>query len=89
MRSVTLNTTSPRLLMKIKQPTKLRPRHRGLNLSRLRHLQRLRNRLNPLRPHAAGQPHRELKNAGHFVQEDAGPELAQIIVEWSATLDAG
>ena len=30
-----------------------------------------------------GQPHRELPDAGHFVQEDAGPELAQIVVEFA------
>lgn len=33
-------------------------------------------------PGAAGQPHRTLRRAGHFVQEDAGPELARMIVEW-------
>ena len=35
-------------------------------------------------PGAQGQPHRELQQAGHFVQEDAGPELARIIIEWSS-----
>jgi haloalkane dehalogenase len=31
-------------------------------------------------PGCAGQPHRTIANAGHFVQEDAGPELADAIV---------
>ena len=31
---------------------------------------------------AAGQPHRDYPDAGHFIQEDAGPELAAHIVEW-------
>lgn len=31
-------------------------------------------------PGCAGQPHRRIENAGHFVQEDAGPELAAAIV---------
>lgn len=35
-------------------------------------------------PGASGQPHRVLHNAGHFIQEDAGGELAQIIIEWMA-----
>jgi len=30
-------------------------------------------------PGAAGQPHTTIVNAGHFVQEDAGPELAAIV----------
>jgi haloalkane dehalogenase len=29
-------------------------------------------------PGAAGQPHTTIRGAGHFVQEDAGPELARI-----------
>lgn len=33
-------------------------------------------------PGAAGQPHRALPRAGHFVQEDAGPELARIVIDW-------
>lgn len=32
-------------------------------------------------PGAQGQPHDRLR-AGHFIQEDIGPELAQRIVEW-------
>ncbi len=31
---------------------------------------------------AAGQPHKDFPDAGHFIQEDAGPELAADIVEW-------
>lgn len=33
-------------------------------------------------PGATGQPHRDLERAGHFVQEDAGEELAKLIVDW-------
>ncbi len=36
-------------------------------------------------PGAAGQPHARI-NASHFVQEDAGPELAQRLLDWEATL---
>ncbi len=32
-------------------------------------------------PGAAGQPHARI-NAGHFIQEDAGPELAERVVAW-------
>lgn len=32
-------------------------------------------------PGAAGQPHARIK-AGHFIQEDSGPELAERIVSW-------
>ena len=39
-------------------------------------------------PGAQGQPHRDLTRASHFVQEDAGPELAEIITEFiGATAD--
>lgn len=31
---------------------------------------------------AAGQPHHDFPEAGHFIQEDAGPELAQRIAAW-------
>ena len=30
-------------------------------------------------PGAQDQPHTILPNAGHFIQEDAGPELARIV----------
>jgi haloalkane dehalogenase len=32
-------------------------------------------------PGAQGQPHTTIEGAGHFVQEDAGPELARIVVD--------
>ncbi len=36
-------------------------------------------------PGAAGQPHARI-NAGHFIQEDAGPELAERVVSWQQAL---
>ena len=33
-------------------------------------------------PGAHGQKHTTIKNAGHFVQEDKGPELANLIIEF-------
>ena len=33
-------------------------------------------------PGAAGQPHATLRGAGHFVQEDRGPELASVVVDF-------
>ena len=36
-------------------------------------------------PGAAGQPHARI-NAGHFIQEDAGPELARRLLDWEARL---
>jgi len=33
-------------------------------------------------PGADGQPHREIAQASHFVQEDAGEELARITTDW-------
>ena len=35
-------------------------------------------------PGTAGQPHRTIERAGHFLQEDAGPEIARAMVEWLA-----
>jgi haloalkane dehalogenase len=35
-------------------------------------------------PGAAGQPHTTIRGAGHFVQEDAGPELARIALDFIA-----
>lgn len=35
-------------------------------------------------PWAAGQPHRIIERAGHFLQEDAGAEIAGYLVEWLA-----
>jgi haloalkane dehalogenase len=40
-------------------------------------------------PGAAGQPHRILAGSGHFIQEDAGPELAAIISDFIAANPAG
>jgi haloalkane dehalogenase len=36
-------------------------------------------------PGAAGQPHARI-NAGHFIQEDAGPELAKRVLSWHQAL---
>jgi haloalkane dehalogenase len=36
-------------------------------------------------PGAAGQPHMTIENAGHFLQEDAGPELARVINDFIAS----
>jgi len=33
-------------------------------------------------PGAQGQKHRRVKNANHFIQEDKGPELADILIEF-------
>ncbi len=35
-------------------------------------------------PGAAGQRHTTITNAGHFLQEDAGPELAKVVVDFIA-----
>jgi len=35
-------------------------------------------------PGAAGQPHTTIKGAGHFLQEQKGPELAKVIVDFIA-----
>ena len=34
-------------------------------------------------PGAAGQPHTTIEGGGHFLQEDRGPELAQVVVDWA------
>jgi haloalkane dehalogenase len=39
-------------------------------------------------PGTAGQPHTRIRRAGHFIQEDAGEELARVIVDWIAQLAA-
>lgn len=36
-------------------------------------------------PGAAGQPHARIR-AGHFIQEDSGPELAERVVSWQKAL---
>jgi len=33
-------------------------------------------------PGAAGQPHKIIHDAGHFIQEDAGEELADALIKW-------
>ncbi len=33
-------------------------------------------------PGAQGQPHTTIEGAGHFLQEDRGPELARVIDEF-------
>lgn len=35
-------------------------------------------------PGTAGQPHRTIADAGHFLQEDAGPLLGDILAAWAA-----
>ncbi len=35
-------------------------------------------------PGARGQPHRTITGAGHFLQEDKGPELARLVVDFIA-----
>lgn len=34
-------------------------------------------------PGAAGQPHRDLEDASHFLQEDVGEQLAEIVADWA------
>jgi len=36
-------------------------------------------------PGAAGQPHTTIEGGGHFLQEDRGPELANVLVEFIGT----
>jgi haloalkane dehalogenase len=35
-------------------------------------------------PGCAGQPHATIEKAGHFLQEDKGPEIAEHLVRWLA-----
>jgi haloalkane dehalogenase len=35
-------------------------------------------------PGAAGREHPTIAGAGHFLQEDAGPELARVVVDFIA-----
>jgi haloalkane dehalogenase len=37
-------------------------------------------------PGTAGQPHTTITGAGHFLQEDKGPELAQVVINWLRSL---
>lgn len=34
-------------------------------------------------PGAAGQPHATIAGGGHFLQEDRGPELSDLVVSWA------
>ena len=34
-------------------------------------------------PGASGQPHTTITGAGHFLQEDRGPELARVVADWA------
>jgi haloalkane dehalogenase len=38
--------------------------------------------LAPRIPGTAGQPHTVIEGGGHFLQEDRGPQLAQVVVDW-------
>jgi len=40
-------------------------------------------------PGAAGQPHTTIVGGGHFLQEDRGPELAAVVVDFIAATPAG
>lgn len=40
--------------------------------------------LRELIPGAAGQPHTTIEGGGHFLQEDRGPELARVVVDFIA-----
>jgi len=40
-------------------------------------------------PGTKGQPHRTITGAGHFLQEDKGEELAQVVVEFVRSTQAG
>lgn len=37
-------------------------------------------------PGAAGQPHRELRPGGHFLQGDRGEDVAATLIDWLAAL---
>jgi haloalkane dehalogenase len=40
-------------------------------------------------PGAAGQPHTVIEGGGHFLQEDRGPQLARVVVDFIAATPAG
>ncbi len=40
-------------------------------------------------PGAAGQPHTTIEGAGHFLQEDKGPELARVVLDFMAQTPMG
>jgi haloalkane dehalogenase len=33
-------------------------------------------------PGCAGQPHTTIEGGGHFLQEDRGPELARVVIDF-------
>jgi len=39
-------------------------------------------------PGALGQPHTTIVGGGHFLQEDRGPELTQVVLDWMKGLGA-
>jgi haloalkane dehalogenase len=41
--------------------------------------------LRELIPGAGGQPHATIEGAGHFLQEDRGPELARVVIDFVGT----
>jgi haloalkane dehalogenase len=45
--------------------------------------------LRRLVPGAVGQPHTTIEGAGHFLQEDKGPELARIVLDFMAQTPIG
>jgi haloalkane dehalogenase len=45
--------------------------------------------LRKLVPGAVGQPHTTIEGAGHFLQEDKGPELARVVLEFMAQTPMG
>jgi haloalkane dehalogenase len=40
-------------------------------------------------PGAQGQPHTVIENAGHFLQEDKGVELARVVVDFVTSQHRG
>ena len=45
--------------------------------------------LRKLVPGAVGQPHTTIEGAGHFLQEDKGPELARVVLDFMAGTPVG
>lgn len=39
-------------------------------------------------PGTEGQPHTTIEGAGHFLQEDRGPQFAAVVVDWLKGLGA-
>jgi len=38
--------------------------------------------IDPMRLRSIGQPHVIIRDAGHFLQEEKGPEIARIVVDF-------